>query len=117
MKTHANQPAFACALCKQTFVQRRRLVSHSNKVHGGNLVEEEISKGEQVDPSASYSLVLEGGGLVDLGESDGGLGGSVGQEVGGQHRLVDFIGQDGVSIGQTIVLIQVPEEKNSEEVG
>ena len=34
----------ACAHCKQTFVQRRRLVAHSWKIHGSNMVDEEISK-------------------------------------------------------------------------
>ena len=42
MEIHANKPA--CAHCKQTFVQRRRLVAHSWKIHGSNWVDEEISK-------------------------------------------------------------------------
>ena len=56
MKTHANELACARAHREQTFVQRKLLVAHSWKVHGSKLVDEEISKKDQVDPSASNQL-------------------------------------------------------------
>lgn len=119
MKSHANQLPFACAICKQTFSQRRQLISHSNKVHGGNVIEDTVDlsakenvaddeeKIDQVDPNSSYnilpvSIIEESSSLVNLGE-------------GQEERLVDLLGQDGVSLGQTIVLIQMPEEKDQEE--
>ena len=40
MKSHSNQLPFACGSCKQTFSQKRQLVLHSNKMHGGNVVED-----------------------------------------------------------------------------
>ena len=43
MKKHAGQLPFACGTCKATFSQRRQLVSHTNKVHGGQVVEEAVA--------------------------------------------------------------------------
>ena len=40
MKSHSNQLPFACGSCKQTFSQKRQLVVHSNKHHGGHVVED-----------------------------------------------------------------------------
>ena len=121
MKSHPNQLPFACGNCKQTFSMRRQLVTHSNKVHGGNVVEdfgeleaasrENAAFTEAVALEADqehYSLmpvsIVEAGGM--LGEA--GLGIEAGAE---QQRLVDLLGQDGVSLGQTIVLIQVNTQK------
>ena len=121
MKSHPNQLPFACGNCKQTFSMRRQLVTHSNKVHGGNVVEDfgELEAASRENAAFTeagaleadqehYSLmpvsIVEAGGM--LGEA--GLGIEAGAE---QQRLVDLLGQDGVSLGQTIVLIQVNTQK------
>ena len=138
MKSHANQLPFACGTCKLTFSQRRQLVTHSNKVHGGNIVEDTVQLNptieeeseENIGNSSSTFLInkvneenlAEGEGynlmpVVSIIEGDG-MGGILGgdqmeMEGGmGQQRLVDLLGHDGVSLGQTIVLIQVPRDQN-----
>jgi len=118
MKIHANLPAFACGHCKETFDQRRQLVAHSNEVHAGNVIEDQGAIPENgQEEGSSYNLVLEGSGLVNLGEADDAsdLVQMEGQGIEGQHRLVDLINEDGVSLGQTIVLIQMQGDQNSTE--
>jgi len=106
MKSHAGQLPFACGTCKATFSQRRQLVSHANKVHGGQVVEEaavveavgDEEEGEQgYQGSDEYSLMpvsLMGEEGLGEGENDG--------------RLVDLL-------GQTIVLIQVPGQGRGDQ--
>jgi len=128
MKSHANQLPFACGTCKQTFSQRRQLVSHSNRVHGGNVIEDglpsvaserreendlhqtesafllnKVGSGSGVEveeESAGYSLMPVS--IVEDGEMGGIIGDSQIEIEGG----IELLGQDG--LGQTIVLIQVP---------
>ena len=115
MKSHPNQLPFACGNCKQTFSLRRQLVSHSNKVHGGNVVEEFSGATNAAKAEAAQYTECEAGmeaeadnyslmpvSIVDQSMLDTGLVGDTDQQ-----RLVDLLGQDGVSLGQTIVLIQV----------
>ena len=115
MKSHPNQLPFACGNCKQTFSLRRQLVSHSNKVHGGNVVEEFAGATNAAKAEAAQYTECEAGmeaeadnyslmpvSIVDQSMLDTGLVGDTDQQ-----RLVDLLGQDGVSLGQTIVLIQV----------
>lgn len=140
MKSHANQLPFACGTCKQTFSQRRQLITHCNKVHGGNVVEDSVPANatieEEVEGTINTSNFLlnkvDGDNLVE-GEGyslmpvvsiieGGGMGGILGDQMemeGGmeQQRLVDLLGQDGVSLGQTIVLIQVPHDQHVEGDG
>jgi len=119
MKNHANQPAFACGICKQTFDQRRQLVSHGNEVHGGNVIDDQGSAEDESREKEDdgFSLVLEGNDLVSLGNSDevSNLIQIDGQELTSQHRLVDLVNQDGVSLGQTIVLIQMQDSNQAHE--
>ena len=114
MKSHPNQLPFACGNCKQTFSMRRQLVSHSNKVHGGNVVEDfgpDLAAREEenvtfADPGAmDTGAESEGYSLMPVSIVEGGMLGDT--ELHEQQRLVDLLGQDGVSLGQTIVLIQV----------
>ena len=103
VKLHPSQLPFACGNCKQTFSLRRQLVSHSNKVHGGNVVEDVGGAGDAVDiieDSDNYSLMPVSL-LPDGGDGDGGPGHH------DQQRLVELLGQEGVGLGHTIVLIQV----------
>jgi len=139
MKSHANQLPFACGTCKHAFSQRRQLVSHCNKVHGGNIVEEAVQVAPTIEgaggndtTSPTFLLnkvneenVMEGEGynlmpVVSIVEGDemGGILGGDQMEMDtemGQQRLVDLLGHDGVSLGQTIVLIQVPRDRGPEE--
>ena len=130
MKSHANQLPFACGTCKLAFSQRRQLVTHCNKVHGGNIVEEAVQtaptiddgQGENISNSASTFLLnkvpeenlAEGEGynlmpvvsIIEGDEMGGILGGDQMEMIDngiGQQRLVDLLGHD--SLGQTIVLI------------
>ena len=101
LKLHPSQLPFACGNCKLTFSFRRQLVSHSNKVHGGHVVED---KGGDVDSigiedSDNYSLMPVS--IVDGGDGEGEHGHH------DQQRLVELLGQEGVGLGHTIVLIQV----------
>jgi len=139
MKSHANQLPFACGTCKLAFSQRRQLVSHCNKVHGGNIVEEAVQTapaieevpGENIDNSTSTFLLnkipeeslAEGEGynlmpvvsIIEGDEMGGILGGDQMEMIDngmGQQRLVDLLGHD--SLGQTIVLIQVPRDQNTD---
>ena len=117
LKLHPSQLPFACGNCKQTFAFRRQLVSHSNKVHGGNVVEdvahdEEAFKdnyvGQTMEDGDNYNIMPVS--IVDngmLSDTSLGIDGATDQQ-----RLVDLLGQDGVSLGQTIVLIQVPSEQS-----
>ena len=110
MKSHPNQLPFACGNCKQTFSMRRQLVSHSNKVHGGNVVEDygpDLAKEEDSVTFADTAMDAESEGysLMPVSIVEGGMLGDT--ELHEQQRLVDLLGQDGVSLGQTIVLIQV----------
>ena len=60
----------------------------------------------QTDGYNLMPVVVEGDALGDLMEEDQiEMDGTI-----SQHRLVDFLGQDGVNLGQTIVLIQVPRD-------
>ena len=96
MKSHAGQLPFACATCKAVFSQRRQLVLHSNREHGGQVVEEGAPLAGPMEQGGSYSEEFS---LVPVS-----LMGEEGLEEGaveeGGH-LVDLL-------GQTIVLIQVP---------
>ena len=113
MKSHPNQLPFACGNCKQTFSMRRQLVSHSNKVHGGNVVEDygpDLAAREEenvtfADTAGMDAAESEGYSLMPVSIVEGGMLGDT--ELHEQQRLVDLLGQDGVSLGQTIVLIQV----------
>ena len=107
-------------------------------MHGGNIVEDTVQLNptieeeseENIGNSSSTFLInkvneenlAEGEGynlmpVVSIIEGDG-MGGILGgdqmeMEGGmGQQRLVDLLGHDGVSLGQTIVLIQVPRDQN-----
>ena len=64
MKTHSNHLPFACGTCKQAFSQRRQLVSHCNKVHGGNVVEDiallkSIIENEREESQSSNAFVID----------------------------------------------------------
>jgi len=104
MKSHAGALPFACGTCKATFNQRRQLVTHSNKMHGGQVVEEALAaapgegEGEGQYQEEQYSL-------MPVSLMDEGLGEVQGLEEG-QGRLVDLL-------GQTVVLIQVPGSSGS----
>ena len=92
---------------------RRQLVSHSNKVHGGNVVEDygpDLAAREEenvtfADTAGMDAAESEGYSLMPVSIVEGGMLGDT--ELHEQQRLVDLLGQDGVSLGQTIVLIQV----------
>ena len=92
-------------------------MAHCNQLHGGNVVEDSNSSKENaktddvkmaVETSIEsmdddgYSLmpvsIVEDGMLTDAGAA------------ADQQRIVDLLSQDGVGLGQTIVLIQVPSE-------
>ena len=115
MKSHSNQLPFACGSCKQAFSQRRQLVAHSNQMHAGNVVED-IPKHDHMMETPGVTADDGYGQLCQLPVSiveDGQLLSDAGMETAGaaeQQRIVDLLGQDGVSLGQTIVLIQVPSE-------
>jgi len=114
MKSHPNQLPFACGNCKQTFSMRRQLVSHSNKVHGGNVVEDfgdDLAKEDNVTYTdhGAMEAETEGYSLMPVSIVEGGMLGDT--DLHEQQRLVDLLGQDGVNLGQTIVLIQVPTEQ------
>ena len=115
MKSHSNQLPFACGSCKQAFSQRRQLVAHSNQMHAGNVVED-IPKHDQMMETPGVTADDGYGQLCQLPVSiveDGQLLSDAGMETAGaaeQQRIVDLLDQDGVSLGQTIVLIQVPSE-------
>ena len=64
MKMHSNQLPFACGTCKQAFSQRRQLVSHCNKVHGGNVVEDiallkSIIENEREESQSSNAFAID----------------------------------------------------------
>ena len=114
MKSHPNQLPFACGNCKRTFSMRRQLVSHSNKVHGGNVVEDfgdDLAKEDNVTYTdhGAMEAETEGYSLMPVSIVEGGMLGDT--DLHEQQRLVDLLGQDGVNLGQTIVLIQVPTEQ------
>ena len=93
---------------------RRQLVSHSNKVHGGNVVEDfgdDLIKEDNVTftDHGAMDAETEGYSLMPVSIVEGGMLGDT--ELHEQQRLVDLLGQDGVNLGQTIVLIQVPTEQ------
>jgi len=122
-RIHPSMLPFACGSCKQTFSLRKQLVAHCNQVHGGNVVEDvgqehDVDREEAnnepiaIEDNENYnmmpvSLVDTGSGISNM-LSETGLGI---ESAADQQRLVELLGQDGVSLGQTIVLIQVPTEQ------
>ena len=97
MKSHPNQLPFACGNCKQTFSMRRQLVSHSNKVHGGNVVEDfgdDLTKEDNVTYTdhGAMEAETEGYSLMPVSIVEGGMLGDT--DLHEQQRLVDLLGQE-----------------------
>lgn len=119
MKSHSNQLPYGCGVCKQTFSQRKQLVAHSNQLHGGNIVEDVgdsqengnvKNDDEKMGPETPIENMEDDGySLMPVSIVEDGMLSEAGAAAD-QQRIVDLLSQDGVGLGQTIVLIQVPSE-------
>ena len=74
MKSHSNQHPFACGACKQTFSQKRQLVVHSNKLHGGHVLEDIVADlpSKVIETPEQTTTILHGDAGDTIGIGDGG---------------------------------------------